>query len=108
MPRFASVVTRDVSEEGVYLECRGGEPIPLYRLVYLQLERDGREMEPSPTCCVKAASSRRFTGSGRPSPRPAPLPVRASPARRSARTGQRDAQVRDASNRLACRRLGFC
>ena len=44
MPRFASVVTRDVSDEGVYLECRGGEPIPLYRLVYLQLERDGREL----------------------------------------------------------------
>jgi hypothetical protein len=48
MPRFASVVTRDVSEEGVYLECRGGEPIPLYRLVYLQLERDGREVDALP------------------------------------------------------------
>jgi hypothetical protein len=48
MPRFASVVTRDVSDEGVYLECRGGEPIPLYRLVYLQLERDGREMDALP------------------------------------------------------------
>src|SRR3954469_6252965 len=48
MPRFASVVTRDVSDEGVYLECRGGEPIPLYRLVYLQLEREGREHEGLP------------------------------------------------------------
>jgi hypothetical protein len=36
------VVTRDVSADGVYLECRGGEPIPLYRLVYLQIERDDR------------------------------------------------------------------
>lgn len=44
MPRFASVVTRDVSDEGVYLECRGSESIPLYRLVYLQLEREGREV----------------------------------------------------------------
>lgn len=48
MPRFASVVTRDVSDEGVYLECRGGEPIPLYRLVYLQLEREGREHDALP------------------------------------------------------------
>ncbi len=48
MPRFASVVTRDVSDEGVYLECRGGEPIPLYRLVYLQLEREGREVTTLP------------------------------------------------------------
>ena len=41
IPRFATVVTRDVSDDGVYLECRSGEPIPLYRLVYLQLEREG-------------------------------------------------------------------
>ena len=43
MTRFASVVTRDISEEGVYLECRGSQAIPLHRLVYLQLERDARE-----------------------------------------------------------------
>lgn len=42
IPRFATVITRDVSADGVYLECRGGEPIPLYRLVYLQIERDDR------------------------------------------------------------------
>jgi hypothetical protein len=42
IPRFATVITRDVSADGVYLECRGGEPIPLYRLVYLQIERDER------------------------------------------------------------------
>lgn len=42
IPRFATVVTRDVSADGVYLECRGGEPIPLYRLVFLQVERDER------------------------------------------------------------------
>jgi hypothetical protein len=39
MTRFASVVTRDVSESGVYLDCRGSDAIPLYRLVYLQLDR---------------------------------------------------------------------
>ena len=43
IPRVATVVTRDVSDGGVYLECRSGEPIPLYRLVYLQIERDERE-----------------------------------------------------------------
>jgi len=43
IPRFATVVTRDISDGGVYLECRSGEPIPLYRLVYLQIERDERE-----------------------------------------------------------------
>lgn len=42
IPRFATVVTRDVSDEGVYLESRGGEAIPLYRLVYLQLDREDR------------------------------------------------------------------
>jgi hypothetical protein len=44
MTRFASVVTRDVSDSGVYLECRGADAIPLYRLVYLQLERGTREV----------------------------------------------------------------
>lgn len=43
MTRFASVVTKDISASGVYLECRGGDAIPLYRLVYLQLEREARE-----------------------------------------------------------------
>ena len=43
IPRFATVVTRDVSDDGVYLECRSGEPIPLYRLVYLQIEREERD-----------------------------------------------------------------
>jgi hypothetical protein len=49
IPRFASVVTRDVSDEGVYLECRGGDSIPMYRLVYLQIEREGRDSTDLPT-----------------------------------------------------------
>lgn len=40
--RMASVVTRDVSEHGVSLECTGGTPIPLYRMVYFQVDRDAR------------------------------------------------------------------
>ncbi len=40
--RIASVVTRDVSVHGVRVDCLGGTPIPLYRLVYFQVERDSR------------------------------------------------------------------
>jgi hypothetical protein len=41
--RFASVVTRDVSEAGVWVETEGPAAIPLYRLVHMQLERGTRE-----------------------------------------------------------------
>jgi hypothetical protein len=37
--RMASVVTRDVSEHGVSFECRAGLTVPLYRLVYFQVDR---------------------------------------------------------------------
>jgi hypothetical protein len=40
--RMASVVTRDVSAHGVSVDCQGGMPIPLYRLVYFQLDRSVR------------------------------------------------------------------
>ena len=46
--RFASVVTRNVSEYGVYVECQSKVPIPLYRLVQFQLERDVRESDGLP------------------------------------------------------------
>lgn len=48
MTRFASVVTRDISDQGVYLECHGSQAIPLHRLVYLQLEREARELNALP------------------------------------------------------------
>jgi len=38
--RFATVLIRNVSEHGAYVECISGTPIPLYRLVFLQTERD--------------------------------------------------------------------
>lgn len=47
--RFASVVTRDVSEFGTYVECQSPVSIPLFRLVQLQLERDAREAEGLPS-----------------------------------------------------------
>lgn len=40
--RFASVVTRDVSESGAFVLADAPVAIPLYRLVHLQLERDVR------------------------------------------------------------------
>jgi hypothetical protein len=41
--RLTSVVTRDVSEFGVSVECLNGAPIPLYRLVYFQIDRQSRQ-----------------------------------------------------------------
>ena len=42
MTRFATVVTRNVSQFGVYVESQSPVSIPLYRLVQFQLERDTR------------------------------------------------------------------
>ena len=46
--RFATVVTRNVSDFGVYVECQSPVSIPLFRLVQFQLERDGRDAQPLP------------------------------------------------------------
>ena len=43
--RFASVVARNISDVGVYVECQSAVSIPMYRLVQFQLEREGRETE---------------------------------------------------------------
>ncbi len=48
MTRFASVVTKNVSEYGVYVECTSPVSIPLFRLVQFQLERDVRVCEALP------------------------------------------------------------
>ena len=40
--RFATVVARNVSDFGVYVECQSPVSIPLFRLVQFQLERDVR------------------------------------------------------------------
>ena len=63
MTRFASVVARDVSASGAYLDCRGADAIPLYRLVYLQLERGVREASDLPCLCATDACCRRCSGS---------------------------------------------
>jgi hypothetical protein len=41
--RFATVVARNVSDFGVYVECQSPVSIPLFRLVQFQLERDVRD-----------------------------------------------------------------
>jgi len=42
--RFATVVTRDVSEFGVFVECQSPISITRFRLVQFQLERDARDI----------------------------------------------------------------
>src|SRR4249919_2236580 len=41
--RFATVVARNVSAFGIYVECQSPVSIPLFRLVQFQLERDSRD-----------------------------------------------------------------
>ena len=41
--RLARIMTRDVSDLGVAVDCLDGTPIPLYRLVYVQIDRAARE-----------------------------------------------------------------
>ena len=53
--RMAAVVTKDVSEHGVSVECLGGMPIPLFRLVYFQLDREVRHRLDLPPALRKAS-----------------------------------------------------
>jgi hypothetical protein len=53
--RMASVVTRNVSEQGVRVECLSGTPIPLYRLVYFQVDRDARHRPDLPAALRKTS-----------------------------------------------------
>src|SRR5438046_8257688 len=46
--RFATVVTRNISQFGVYVESTSPVSIPLYRLVQFQLERDAPESDSLP------------------------------------------------------------
>jgi len=46
--RFASVVTRDVSDTGVFIEWRERTSLPMYRLVSFQLEREVRNLDSLP------------------------------------------------------------
>jgi hypothetical protein len=46
--RFATVVARNVSDFGVYVECESPVSIPLFRLVQFQLERESRASDALP------------------------------------------------------------
>ena len=48
MLRFASVLTRDVSDVDVFVECQMPASIPMFRLVHFQLERQGRDLADVP------------------------------------------------------------
>jgi hypothetical protein len=52
--RMASVVTRDVSETGVAVECVQGPAIPLYRMVYFQVDRSARHRTDLPAALRKS------------------------------------------------------
>jgi hypothetical protein len=51
--KFASVMTRNVSEHGVAVECLNGAAIPLYRLVYFQVDREARNRTDLPAALRK-------------------------------------------------------
>lgn len=51
--RMVAVVTRDVSEHGVSFECRSPLRIPLYRLVYFQVDRHVRNRPDVPATLRK-------------------------------------------------------
>lgn len=51
--RMAPVRTRDVSDRGVSVECLGGLPIPQFRLVYFQIDRDARNRSDLPDALRK-------------------------------------------------------
>jgi hypothetical protein len=51
--RMASVVTRDVSDSGVSVECIQGPAIPLYRIVYFQVNSSARTRSDLPPALRK-------------------------------------------------------
>jgi len=53
--RVASVMTRDVSDHGVSVECLSGTPIPQYRLVYFQVDREARHRADVPPALRKSS-----------------------------------------------------
>lgn len=52
--KLTEVVTRDVSEHGVAVECLNGAAIPLYRLVYFQVDRTARHSADLPPALRKS------------------------------------------------------
>jgi hypothetical protein len=53
--RMAPVRTRDISPHGVCVECLGGVPIPQFRMVYFQIDRDARNRTDLPPTLRKSS-----------------------------------------------------
>ena len=51
--KLTSVITRNVSDNGVSVECVNGASIPLYRLVYFQIDREARHRPDVPDALRK-------------------------------------------------------
>ena len=51
--KLAAVVTRDVSDHGVSVQALNGSAIPLYRLVYFQVDREARHRPDLPEALRK-------------------------------------------------------
>ena len=51
--KLAAVVTRDVSDHGVSVQALNGAAIPLYRLVYFQVDREARHRADLPEALRK-------------------------------------------------------
>ena len=96
--RFASVVTRNVSEHGVYVECQSSVSIPMFRLVQLQLERAVREDDDLPVALrtgrVLSAVYRVSPGTTSGRPQCLALRLMVDPKKRMA-----EADVQDAADR---------
>jgi hypothetical protein len=96
--RFASVVTRDISEFGAYVECQSAVSLPLFRLVQFQLERDAREASGLPSTLrsgrVLSAVYRVSPGSTSGRPQCLALRLMVEPRTRAARPAQTSAADR--------------
>jgi hypothetical protein len=52
---MAAVRTRDVSDFGVSVDCLGGMPIPPFRLVHFQIDREARTRQDLPAVLRKSS-----------------------------------------------------
>lgn len=88
--RFATVVTRNVSEHGVLVECQSAFSIPLYRLVHFQIERDVPEAAVLPSTLrqgrVLSAVYRVSPGTSSGTPQCLALRLMVDPKRQPARS----------------------
>ncbi len=83
--RFASGVTRDLSDGGAFVECSSAAPLPLFRLVHVQLETSAADSgHPLTTGRVLAAVWRVERGQSAGGPEGYALRFLVDPAARTA------------------------